>query len=552
MTLTTPTSVVGQLSLLVALTVVTVAMTCAPAPSQSPPIDYATHLGGNSHDNVAAVAVDDQGFIYVLGTTFSTDLTPTTSHGDTTRHSNKKVAFLAKFNPQATGSEGSSLVFLSMFGGSASIQSTDMALDPTGSAVYITGWAEGPGFPVQTLNTNLNSYQGGNKDAFVTCVDSATGATLNYSVLIGRTGADLGLRLAVDAQGNAHVSGVTAEDGSNSIGGDPNTRTFGPRGGDDVFALTLNPTGSQVMASALIGGAYDEWSEAMTVDANGNTYLGGGTTNDPANSAGWFPTTADALKRDPVAPSGGGGSKRRGKKNSEPTTVGDPFFLRLGPGYQSLEYSTLFLGTVRDIKVANNRVHLTGRTSSAQLPVVHPMIDASIGLTGDQLSGQADAYLMVFDFAAFSPGQTPPTLAFSSYLGGDTSDQGKRLLLGSGGRVFLLGGTQDEPKRKGKSAQKEYPQKGAPLYKSGQDFRDCFFTVLDPAVSSYSVVYSTLFGGNNMDNVGNFALGAGGDVHLLWGTQSSDLTVTPNAWLSTKPAGWSGFLMKIPNPVAGN
>lgn len=551
MTLTAPARIVGRLSLLVALTVTAMAMTCPPAPSQSPPIDYATHLGGNSLDSMEAVAVDAQGFIYVLGSTFSTDLTPTTSFGDTTTNSNKKVAFLAKLNPQATGSKGSSLVFLSVFAATASVQATDMALDPTGSAVFITGWVDGPGFPVKTLNTNLNSYHGGG-DAFVACVDSATGASLNYSVLIGGTGGDAGLRMTVDSQGNAHLSGLKEEDGSNSIGGDPNTRTFGPRGGDDVFVLTLNPTGSQVLASALIGGAYDEWSEAMTVDANGNTYLGGSTKNDPANSAGWFPTTPDALKRDPVAPSGRGGGN--GRKTSEPTTVSDPFFLRLDPSYQSLEYSTLLFGGVRDIKVANARAYLTGGTSSEQLPVVYPMIDASIGLTGDKLSGSRDAYLMVFDFTAFDPGQTPPTLAFASYLGGDTQDHGKRLHLGSGGRIFLLGGTRDEPKRTGKNPQKEYPQKGTPLYKSGQDFRDCFLTVLDPAGSSYAVVYSTLFGGNDMDNVGDFALGAGGQVHLLWQTQSTDLDslVTPNAWLATKPTFWSGFLMRIPNPVASN
>ncbi len=551
MTLTTHTSIVGQFSLLVALTVTAMAVICGPASSQSPPIDYATHLGGNSLDDMEAVAVDAQGFIYVLGSTYSTDLTPTTSFGDTTTNSNKKVAFLAKLNPQATGSEGSSLVFLSVFGATASVQATDMALDPTGSAVFITGWVDGPGFPVKTLNTNLNSYHGGG-DAFVACVDSATGATLNYSVLIGGTGQDAGLRMTVDSQGNAHISGLKEKDGSNSIGGDPNTRTFGPRGGGDVFVLTLNPTGSQVLASALIGGAYDEWSEAMAVDANGNTYIGGSTKNDPENSAGWFPTTPDALKRDPVAPSGKGGSK--GRKTSEPTTVNDSFFVRLDAGYQSLEYSTLLVGFPRDIKVANNRVHVTGQTSSTQLPVVHPMIDPSIGLTGDQLSGPADAYLMVFDFAAFDPGQTPPTLAFASYLGGDTSDLCKRLHLGSGGRIFLLGGTQDEPMRKGKNPQKEYPQKGSPLYKSGQDFRDCFLTVLDPAGSSYAVVYSTLFGGNDMDNVGDFALGASGHVHLLWTTRSTDLDslVTPNAWLATTPTFWSGFLMKIPNPVAAN
>ncbi|MHC4077215.1 MAG: hypothetical protein ACYST0_02095, partial [Planctomycetota bacterium] len=294
-------------------------------------------------------------------------------------------------------------------------------------------------------------------------------------------------------------------------------------------------------------------------------YLSGSTSNDPASNAGWFPTTPDALRRDPTASSGGGGGGNgRGKKNTGSTTVFGSFFLRLGLDPQDqlqLQYSTLIGGSITtasasdlvfDIQVVNARAYLAGRTGSGQLPIANPVIDTAIGLTGDQLSGEQDAFVMALDFTAFAPGQVAPTLAFSSHFGGDTQDAAKRLHVDSGGRIFLLGGTNVEPKRKGKNLQKEYPQKGTPQYKSRQDFRDGFFTILEPAGNSYSVAYSTLFGGNDYDNIRDFALGPDGHVHLLWSTQSTDLTVTPNAWLATKPYGWSGFLMKIPWPVAGN
>ncbi len=123
----------------------------------------------------------------------------------------------------------------------------------------------------------------------------------------------------------------------------------------------------------------------------------------------------------------------------------------------------------------------------------------------------------------------------------------------NGGRIYLSGETFVEPKRKGKNAQKEYPQTGTPQYKSGQDGRDGFFTILDPVGNSYTAVYSTLFGGNGLDNVGgggggDFALGPQGRVHLCWFTQSTDLTVTSNAAFAAN-AGWSGYVMKIPNPL---
>jgi len=93
---------------------------------------------------------------------------------------------------------------------------------------------------------------------------------------------------------------------------------------------------------------------------------------------------------------------------------------------------------------------------------------------------------------------------------------------------------------------KEYPQIGSPQYKVGQDFRDCFYSILTPAGNSYALTYSTLIGGNGYDNVSDLAIGPLGDVHLLWSTQSTDLTTTPNAVLASHPGNWSGYLMKIP------
>src|SRR5215831_2756080 len=88
--------------------------------------------------------------------------------------------------------------------GMSGIIVSGVALDESGS-VYITGYVERSGLP--TVNAAQAIY-GGNGDAFVARL-KADRSGFVYLTYLGGSGFDVGRRIAVDARGNAYVTGAT-------------------------------------------------------------------------------------------------------------------------------------------------------------------------------------------------------------------------------------------------------------------------------------------------------------------------------------------------------
>ena len=106
-----------------------------------------------------------------------------------------------------------------------------------------------------TTSSNLqpqNAFQasfGGQTDAFVGRLD--TNGAVVYLTYLGGNGDDLAFALAVDAAGNAYVTGSTSS--TNFPTASPLQST--PGGGDDVFVTKLNPTGTALVFSTYLGGS---------------------------------------------------------------------------------------------------------------------------------------------------------------------------------------------------------------------------------------------------------------------------------------------------------
>src|SRR5208337_4077565 len=100
------------------------------------------------------------------------------------------------------------LGYSSYLGGSGADEGRGIAVDATGNA-YVTGKTTSTDFP--TLNpfqANCASCSGLNYNVFVTKVNPA-GSALVYSTYLGGSGSDEGHGIAVDAAGNAYVTGQT-------------------------------------------------------------------------------------------------------------------------------------------------------------------------------------------------------------------------------------------------------------------------------------------------------------------------------------------------------
>jgi len=225
--------------------------------------------------------VDADSNAYVTGGTHSPDF-PTTAGAFQTIGSGG--AFVTKFDPT-----GSALVY-STYLGSASAYA--IAIDGDRNA-YVTGVTNSVNFP--TTPGAFQSISGGGNDVFVTKLDPA-GSALVYSTYLGGSGFEWGLGVAVDAVGNAHVTGYTS-----SINFPTTPGAFQPIPADpigsqfanhtDAFVTKLNPAGSSLVYSTYLGGSGGDTGAGIAVDARGNAYVSGQTTSFD------FPTTLGAFQR---------------------------------------------------------------------------------------------------------------------------------------------------------------------------------------------------------------------------------------------------------------
>lgn len=182
---------------------------------------YATALGGTEGDWINSVTVDDQGYAYVIGTTYSPDfpITPgaydtacgTDGNCDSTGEGYWLDAFVAKIN-----SAGTALVFSTYLGGINKEFGLGIAVHTLNgeSQAYVTGQTLSSDFPI--LNPVQGTYgevehTGGSGDVFVTRFNTA-GSGLIFSTYLGGRGPDGGWGIMVDDSGNAFIAGYTTSD----------------------------------------------------------------------------------------------------------------------------------------------------------------------------------------------------------------------------------------------------------------------------------------------------------------------------------------------------
>lgn len=254
---------------------------------------YSSFLGGAgaiaSHV-VFGLAIDAAGNSYATGWTSSATF-PTTAGAYQTVLAGPQDAFVAKVNPT-----GSTLVYSTYLGGSNVETGSGVAVDAGGNA-YICGTTSSNDFPI-TPGSLQSTFQGGGTDAFVTKLNP-TGSVLVYSTYLGGTGSEQGSGIALDAAGNASMTGQTSGL-TFPITLNATQATYGG-GASDAFVAQLNPTGASLLFSTFIGGSGADQGgpggvpgtygrNPVIVDASGNMYVTGGT--DSVNFPTWGPIQA--------------------------------------------------------------------------------------------------------------------------------------------------------------------------------------------------------------------------------------------------------------------
>jgi hypothetical protein len=271
-----------------------------PAASGASSLVYSTYLGGSDTDIGNAITVDSFGDIYVTGTSNGSHfpVTPgayqTTFFGTLCSGSAGFVpctsAFVAKLNPNVSGPSG--LIYATYLTGSYGSTGAGITVDHSGNA-YVAGTTAivmgvpppipFPSTPGAFLSCAAGSL--GNSYVFVTKLNAA-GSGLVYSTCLAGSGSFAavggqgGTGIALDASGNAYVTGYTA---STIFPLTPNAfQTTLQRGGLDIdgFLTELNSTGSGLIYSTYLGGAGGDTSpSAIAVDAVGDAYITGWTSS---------------------------------------------------------------------------------------------------------------------------------------------------------------------------------------------------------------------------------------------------------------------------------
>lgn len=490
-----------------------------------PTLKYSTYLGGTGNDAGRGISLDSAGNVYIVGNTTSTNL-PTLSaaqpnYGGMSAINMNGDAFVAKFSPAGA------LLYLTYLGGSGDDAATAVAADTSGNA-YVVGLTTSSNFPLSSpLQTNYGGAGGKGfvrtGDAFVAKL-SPTGNKLIYSTYLGGNQDDAAMAVAVDAQGDAFVAGVTVSMNfpitSNAYqsyfrgnGGEP-INVFGYPMWDtgDVFLAELNPAGSQIIFATYYGGTSDDVVFSIALDSSSNIYIGGCTVSPD------LPTTAGALQRS------FGGSEVQNTNFQ----LGDGFVAKFNPTGSALMYSTYFGSTgddcISSIAVdSQGDVFMTGSTSSQFLKTTtnafQPLYS---GYTiKPKLIGQlyGDAFVGELNPAGSE-------LLYLTYLGGSNNDGATAIAVDSGGNAYVTGFTDSMNfPLAGASLQTKFGGDGK--FDPGTPYGDAFITVVNP--TGTALLYSSYFGGNFDDIGAGIALDGSGGVYIVGGTASTTLATTSNA-----------------------
>jgi hypothetical protein len=461
-----------------------------------PVLVYSTYVGGGADDVAYGIAVDSSGSAYVTGSTFSLDFP--TANPIQPEPLGDEAAFVTKLSPA-----GDTMIFSTYLGGSGSgliNEGHAIAVDPGGS-VLVTGPTGSTDFPV--FNALQPTFGGGTKDAFVAKL-SPDGAGLVFSTYLGGSGGDTPWAIALDSATNIYVAGSTTSADF------PTVAPIQPRNNGVVngFVAKLDAQAQHLVYSTYLGGSASDLLHGLAVDGTMRAYVTGWTTSSN------FPTV-NAIQ----AVYGGGV---------------DNFVARLDANGSSLEYST-YLGGNAGLAGAiavdpAGSAYVTGTTSSTNLPTTPGVVQA-------RLSGATDAYVAKLNAAGSA-------FDYLTYLGGTDIDLGQAIAIDAAGNAYAAGRTSSTnfPTRD--------PIQALPAF-TPNDQNDGFVAKLSPDGSA--LVWSTYFGGSDLEDQLSLVLDSAGGVYVSGRTRSSDFP-TQNALQPSLGGANDAFVAKLaqpPPPVVG-
>jgi uncharacterized protein (TIGR03437 family) len=303
------------------------------------------------------------------------------------------------------------------------------------------------------------------------------GQALQYFTYVGGTGQNNGQAVAIDASDSAYVTGYTSSaDFPVMNAAQP---TMGG-GSENAFIFKLSPTG-QLIYSTYLGGGNQDQANGLAVDPSGAAFVTG------------FTFSTDFPVKNALQPT--------------MTAAPDAFVAKLSADGSQFEFATYLGGNSSDygkniaLDSAGNPV-VVGSTSSTDFPVVNPM-QASLG---GPIMFSSSGFITRISSAG-------DKFLYSTYFGPGTAYVGlDEVVLDSSGNILVSGETGP----------------GLPLvnpvqstYGGGET--DLVVAKLDP--QGASALFTTYFGGSDLDLSRGIATDATGNLYVTGYTFSTDFPV---------------------------
>jgi hypothetical protein len=326
---------------------------------------------------------------------------------------------------------------------------------------------------------------------------------LAYSTYLGGTYMDGASSIAVDLQGRIYVAGRTSSTdfpALNSVQPNLSSRAGSSDFPVDAFVAQLTPDGTALRYATFLGGSEYDGSQGIVVDPQGQATVAGLTFSPD------FPIH-NALQ--PTL----GGSR-------------DVFVAQLTADGAALRYST-YLGGSEEERVGGiavdrrGQVVLTGLTLSTDFPVKNALQPTFGG-------GHSDAFVTQLT--------ADGALSYSTYLGGNDSDEGSDIAVDPQDRAYVTGDTESP----------NFPTKNAlqPTLHLDREAlgRDAFVTKL--TADGRALHYSTYLGGNGGDRGNDIAVDRQGQAYVVGETNSTDFPIH-NALQSTPGGDRDTFVAQL-------